>query len=364
MQTRAPRLPRFGVSVPPSLAMTAAGVDISMGSVKCVELSHAHGHVTLRTHSEVPLPEGVVIDGDIEKPDVVTDIIRSFRVKNRIRYAHAALSEKKSYLYQIIVPADQKNLRDAVEFDLEAHVPLPPSDTIFDFEVVRRERSGTIVSVTAFARRLVEGYEKIFKNAGVVLRSLEVESHALVRAAVPPKDKDRVVMVVDMGKRSTRIAVADHGVVSYTATMDIGGDMLTQALMKRFSLDETKAEEMKNTRGFIMTADNADVVEAVAGTVSVIKDELMRHRSYWDNPTGDDLPRPPIDRMIIAGGNANMIGLSEYLADATGLSVGVANVWTNAFSLDEYIPHMPAHESLEFAPAIGLALKSAFNQTW
>lgn len=359
-----PALARFGFAPPTSLTMPAAGLDISGGSAKFVQLGQSHSSLNLQGFGEVPLAEGVLVAGEIENPDAVAEILRSFRLKHHIRYANTSLSEKKAFLYQVLVPHDVRSLREAVEFDLEAHVPLPPAETLFDFEVARDTREGRIVAVTAYARRIIETYESVFQKAGVVLRSLEVESHAIARAVLGVKGRGQVVLVVDMGKKTTRIAVADHGAVSYTATMDLGGNMLTEALMKRFSIDAAAADAMKNEKGFLRGKDNTDVVEAVAGSVSVLKDELAKHIQYWNSPTPDDVPREKVERVIISGGNANLIGLAEYLSDSLGLSVHAAHVWRNAFSINHYIPPMQAAQSLEYAPAIGLALKSAFNQSW
>ena len=355
---------RLQLSVPSSLALPAAGIDISAGSVKCMQFTREHGHIAVGAYTQVPLQEGVFVDGDIEKEDVIVEVLRTLRLKHRVRYAVASLSERKSYLYQILATPEQKNLQEAVEFDLEAHVPLPPAETLFDFEVVRRTPQGTVLAVTAFARRVIETYERVFTAAGITLRGLEIESHALVRAALSEQDRARVVMIVDMGKRSTRIAVSDHGAVSYTATVDFGGDMLTQALMKRFNLEVAQAEEMKNARGFLLGADNKDVVEAVASSISVLRDELVRHVAFWNSPSSIDVSRDPVARVVIAGGNANMTGLAEYLSGALFIPVVVADVWQNIFSLDQYIPTMPKNESLEFAPAIGLAKKYALNPLW
>lgn len=355
---------RLALSVPQSLSLPAAGVDISGGSIKCMQFSQEHGHLIVGDYTQIPLQDGVFVDGDIEKEEVITEVLRTLRLKNRVRYAVASLSERKSYLYQTLASPEQKNLQEAVEFDLEAHVPLPPQETLYDYEVVRTTPQGTVLAVTAFARRVVESYERVFTAAGITLRGLEIESHALVRAALSEKDRSRVVMIVDMGKRSTRIAVADHGVVSYTATVDFGGDMLTQALQKRFSLDVQKAEEMKNARGFLLGDDNKDVVEAILSSISILRDELTRHVAFWNSSTGTEIARDSVERVVIAGGNANMTGLAEYLSSTLFLPVVVADVWQNVFSLDHYVPSMPIHESLEFAPAIGLAKKYALNPPW
>ncbi len=55
-------------------------------------------------------------------------------------------------------------------------------------------------------------------------------------------------MVVDFGKLTTRIAIIDHGVAAFTATIDVGGDALTSAVMKTFKVDAPAAETMKNEK--------------------------------------------------------------------------------------------------------------------
>lgn len=357
-------LRRVALRAPAYLAWHAAGIDISEGSVKCMQFNRHGGGLTVGSYSQIPLASGTMVNGEIEREDIIVEVLRTLRLKERVRFAVATLSERKAYLYQTIIAPEQKNIDRAVEFDLEAHVPLPPADTLFDYEIVRRGPEGTTVAVTAFARRIVEMYEKVFAAAGITLRALEIETQALARAVLSDKDRERIVMIVDMGKRATRLAVADHGVVSYTATVDFGGDVVTAALMKRFSIDTQAAEEMKNARGFLLGPENQDVVEAVASSISVLRDELARHVSFWNSPDPHDVPRTLLDRVVIAGGNANMLGLSEYLSGALSLPVVVADVWQNIFSLDEYIPAMPMNSSLEYAPAIGLAKKYALNTPW
>ncbi len=348
---------------PKFLSASAGGIDISSGSVKCVLLNGYGPSITLKSYGETPLPDGVIVGGDIEERDKLVEVLRSFRLRYGIRDAHACLPEKKAYLYKVLVP-EKGNLRAGVEFDFESHVPLPPGEAIFDYEVVRRTDEGTIVAVTAYAKRIVTQYASAFQEAGIKLRSLEVEAQALARAVVTPEDKRRVVMMMDFGKKTTRITVAEYGVVVFTATLEIGGDTLTTAVMKLLNIPEKEAEEAKNNRGFIMSADNKNLVDALMSTVSVVKDEVLKHLSYWNNPPADDMPRKPIEKVIICGGNANLRGFPEYLEGSINIPVSIANVWSNAFSLDEYIPHMQFSESLEYATAVGLAIRGAGTKVW
>lgn len=351
-------------SVPSGVLMPAAGIDISQGSVKSVLLTEHGRYATLKSYAETPLPEGAIVDGDIELEDRVVEVLRSMRLRQGIHFAAASLPEKKAYLYRTLITPETKDMRAGVEFDFETHVPLPPGEAIFDYEPVRRTESGTVVAVTAYARRIVEKYQSVFEKAGIILRALEVESQSLARATVGTEDRARTVLMIDFGKHTTRIAIVEHGVVVFTATVEVGGNALTQAVMKRMNVAEAEAEKIKNEKGFLMSADNKDLVETLMSTVSVVKDEIVRHMTYWNNPPADELPRRPIERAIICGGNANLRGFPEYLEGFLNVPVKVADVWASTLSLDRYIPPMPFSVSLEYATAIGLALRSRGNRSW
>lgn len=349
--------------VPHYLNAPGAGIDISTGSVRAAMLEWHGASARVTTHERIEVPAGTIVDGDIEQPDALVEILRRMRLKQRIHHAYASLPEKKAYLYQTLVPAGETDIRSAVEFDLEAHVPIPPAEALFDFEAVRRTEAGTIVSVTAYAKRIVDEYREVFRRAGIMLNALEVESQGTARALITPTSAHEVIMVVDFGKHSTRIAVVDHGAVSFTATVDVGGDALTSAVKKHYKVEEAEAEVIKNEKGMLTGEENRQLLETLMTTVSVLKDEVAAHLAYWSTASAD-VPRIPVGRLILVGGNANLKGLPEYLARALGLPVTVGNVWSNAFSLDQYVPPLTFEESLEYAVAIGLALRAAPTRLW
>lgn len=348
---------------PEYLRMAGAGIDISSHSVRAVVLD-ARGHGTkLDAYHKMDLEDGVVFDGDIEKPDKLIEVLRTLRLREHIRFAHASLLERKSYLYQILLPKGVSDMRSAVEFSLEEHVPIPPNEMVFDYQVVRTVDAGTIVSVTAYAKRIVESYTNVFTKAGITLQSLEVESQAAARALLDVTKRDKTVLLVDFGKNTTRIAVADCGVASFSATIDVGGDAMTNAIMKHFSISQDEAEKIKNKEGFLENKKNKELYEALMLTLSVLRDELSKHISFWNTSDEDGVPRRAVQEVRIIGGNANLRGLPEFLSRSLDLPVTVGNPWINAFSLDEYIPRMPADESLQYATTIGLALRS-YSHAW
>ncbi len=362
-------LSQFARAFPPPnyLSMPGAGIDIGESSVKVVTFKTHTGGCLLGGSAQAELAEGVVVGGDIEKPDVLVETLRSFRLRERIHFAHAALPERKAYVYQILVPhSEKKDLHSAVEFSLEGNVPIAPADVEFDYEVSRTISSGTIVSVTAIARRVVESYQDVFQRAGITLRSLEIESQALKRTLWGEENKERTIMSVDFGRKTTRVAIFDSGTVAFTATLDVGGDALTSAVMKRFAISEEEAEKMKNEKGFLEGNTNRDLYEALATTASVLKDEIGRHVGYWNElSVGENsVPRRSVERIVLVGGNANVKGIAEHLSRVLGMSVCVGDVWNGVIDLDTYIPTMDRRNSFEYATTIGLAARSCNPRLW
>jgi type IV pilus assembly protein PilM len=170
-------------------------------------------------------------------------------------------------------------------------------------------------------------------------------------------------MIIDFGKRSTRATIVERGVVSFTSTLDVGGETFTAAIMKAFSADEAQAEKIKDEKGFLMRDQNGEVVEALMSGVSVLREEIAQQLAFWNAPS-EGVQHEPVSKIIICGGSAKLKGFPEYLEAALGLPVLFANAWEGAFSLDEYVPPMPFSQSLGFATAIGLAKRGSPYEPW
>ena len=114
---------------------------------------------------------------------------------------------------------------------------------------------------------------------------------------------------------------------------------------------------MKRTHGLSRDVENVELFNTLIGGVSVLKDEIFKNYAYW-NTHKDELgnARPQIDEIIISGGNANLIGITEYLEASLKTPVKLGNVWTNMNYEKNYIPDMNFDDSLSYATAIGLAL--------
>ena len=100
-----------------------------------------------------------------------------------------------------------------------------------------------------------------------------------------------------------------------------------------------------------------DLFFSLMNAVSALKDELNKLSVYWSthkDQAGEQERK--ITKIVLCGRDAGLSGFADYLSLSLQSRVEVANVWQNAFSLDEYIPPLPFDESLDYAAAVGLAL--------
>jgi len=210
--------------------------------------------------------------------------------------------------------------------------------------------------VAVISQTVIDSYFSLFDGTGFTPLSFELEAQSIARAIVSADDP-RTFMVIDLGETRTGICVVFKGLVLFTSTVDVGGHHLTEAIMKYFSLSEREAIIKKEKFGLHSGAIDTGVFPALINLLSTLKDEVNKHYIYWHKyPFEDGTLRPKIDAIYLCGGEANLIGLDDYLTASLTLQVERANPWVNTNPLLEYIPEMSYKEALANVTTLGLAL--------
>jgi type IV pilus assembly protein PilM len=345
---------------PTLLFPTAAGIDISDSSIKWLVFSTKGGEKRIARFGELPLETGIVVSG------MVQDVARLGAALARVRKelggvsaAHAALPEELAYVFgmRLLEATSRDQAMKMIEFEFEDRVPIPPSAAVYDYNPL--SENGDVVdeaAVVVFPEDVAEAYAEAFALSGITLLSLEVEARSIARAV--SGEGDPITLLVDFGRARTGFAVLKQGQPIFTSTVAVGGDMMTQVLMQKLSLTETAAEEFKNEHGLFAESGAAGGVEAVSGTAAALADEIMRHFHYWDTRRNEEGQRvTPVGKIVLVGGSANLNGLTDYIAGRAQAPCECGNVWRNVASFDEYIPPIDRRRSLQYATAIGLALR-------
>ena len=349
---------RTAFAPPRYLAPPLSGIDLSASGVKAVRLVQSPAGLTLGSYVEERLAPGAFAEGEIVDRTAVVAALSAAAKAADISAANAALPESKSYLFETTVQnASRVEWRTTIEQQLDELIPLPPPDVAFDIVRIGQSTDGGVrVAGVGFAHRIIDDTLAAFDQAGVEIHALEGEPFAMARALIPAGDA-ATVLIIDVGKTTTKISIVAGRIPRFETTIGIGGHALTLAVQKHFGVTEAEARKVKIERGIVPAPGNEDYLAAMLSTVSAIRDEILRRLEYWQEKASLTEAHEPVSRAILAGGNASVRGLPEYLEGALGIPVAAGDVFTNLASRDTWIPELDYAESLAYATAIGLALR-------
>lgn len=349
--------------VPGFLSMPSYGIDISDESLKFAQLVTTKHGMALGKHGEIRIPTGVIEGGQIKKPKKLEEILSELKKQEKIEYVRVSLPEEQVYIIRITLEKEGlKSIREGVELILEEHIPLKVDEAIFDYQLLREDEINLYLQIAAIQKRVSQNYLSVFENVGLVVQSMELEAQAIARAVIKKGDTEPY-MIVDFGENRTGIFIVSEGMVSFTSTLEFGGNRLSEMIQKSFEVDFDEAEKIKKKHGLQRNLDDKEIFPVLLNGISVLRDEIAKHLLYWQKHADEEgKNNPPIKKIILCGGNANIIGLSDYFSVSLKIKVDLADVWSNIFSkMEDYIPQINAERSLSFASALGLALGDFYN---
>ncbi len=343
--------------VPNFFVTPSFGLDISDESLKFVELVNGRSGVKLGRYGEKKIPSGIIESGKIKDQKKLGEVLSALRLEVGMRSVRVSLPEEQVYLFKLSLDkAGLLNVREAIELSLEEHIPISAADSIFDYELLSEDDQKLELQISAIPKNVIDDYLALFQNASLSVQSFELEAQAISRSVVKRGDMD-TYMIVDFGQTRTGIFIVSKGVVTFTSTLDVGGVSLNSMIAKNFKISLDQAKELKQQYGLKRNVENREIFSVLLNSVSVLRDEIVKHFLYWQTHRDENgVTNPPIKKIILCGGDANLIGLADYISVSMKSPVEMANVWVNIIDTKKYIPDINFKQSISFATAIGLAL--------
>lgn len=337
--------------------MPAAGVDVSDGYIRHVELTPARGGFVVHKWGAKEIPVDAIRGGEIAKRQDLVTALSTLREETGFHHIHAALPEEKAYLFSTEIPrVTKKEIRGAIELLLEENVPIKPDESVFDYAIIRVPiRDHIDVSVSVLPRAIVESYVALYEEAGMTPLVFIVDAQAVAEAVVPQGDNN-THFIVHVGKTRTTLSIVGQGAVYYTSTVAIGSDTLTATFARELNIDEKEAHDKKWSDGLVGVKKNMELYFSLMSTLSVLRDEMNRLLGYWETGHRGKHNLPDVGDIIFSGSDASIPGFTDYFALAMGKTARLADVWANVPLHANEVPPIPFRESLDFATAIGLAL--------
>jgi len=330
------------------------GVDIGTSGVKIVELIREKNKVKLVSYGfSEDVPEGEKFDWR-KNPDRIARIISLVREKSGMSSSDAISSLPTFSVFSSLInlaKMDKKDLSSAVQWEAKKVVPLPLEEMKWDWvEVDEGESGGIKVLLTAAPKFLVEKYIEIFKLAKLNLLSLEAENLSLIRAILG--NDPSTVMLVDIGRNTTDISIAEKGIPILNRSIDSGGDTITKAISRNLNISAHRAEQFKYDLGISsLDSSGVGVPKAILDAVSPIVDEIRYTLNLFQ-----DKNKRSVEKVVLSGGGALLANLADHLSKTLDKKTIIGDPWFRiSYPLD--LEPLLKELSPKLAVAVGLAMR-------
>ncbi|MBW4678321.1 MAG: pilus assembly protein PilM [Desmonostoc geniculatum HA4340-LM1] len=313
------------------------GIELAPERVNVVQLRKQRQGLKLEILTSVPVPEGVVTDGQITDPPAMAQLIQEALAQSKIKVSRVAtgVPGRDSIVRLIPVPAelDDKELREMVlNHEAGLYLPYPREEADVDYQKLGYfvDEDGiekVQVLLVATRKEITDTYISTFEQAGLQIDVLEINSFALIRTI---RDQLRqfgpqeAAVLVDIEFDSTEIAIIVNGVPQFSRTVPIGTYQMQTALARAMSLPTSRDMEM--LQGMVITPTPIDggktgVTELDPGMAAILRvlgeltDELRRSIDFYLNQS-ENLE---VAQILLAGPGGGLQQLDEFFTQRLSL---------------------------------------------
>lgn len=348
------------------------GLDISDLSLKIIKLKKKKGFLSLVSFLEEKIPSGLIDGGEIKDEKSLAKIIKNAlpKVKGeklKTKYVIASLPEEKAFLEVIQMPKlAERDLKSAIIYEAENHIPLPLEEVYLDSHIVSpvvNHLDHLDVLLAALPKKTVDPYVSCLKMAGLIPEVLEIESLAVARALIKNGLSPFPALLADFGATRTSFVIFSGHSLRFTGSIPVSSQALTEALANILKVDLKTAERLKLKYG-IQTGDKEkekEIFEALIPALTDLKEQIKKYIVYYQAHTSHEhllVDGKEVKKIFLSGGGAVLSGLTDFLSSELKIPVEIGNPWVNILQepLRE-VPELPFEESLRYTTALGLALR-------
>ncbi|UFT97927.1 pilus assembly protein PilM [Radiobacillus kanasensis] len=174
------------------------------------------------THlGEEPLPEGVIVDGKIEDPKALLDIVKSLvkREKWTNRTLYFCIPDSFITFREILVPLEleRHEIRGYVELEWKDNHPFPFTDPIFDYAPLEEVDGKRRVLLVAYPNSIIHPYKEVFEQANLKPKVADVTAFSLYRlfAHLDKHKREESLLTIQWGFGSIVLAAFYGGIPAF-----------------------------------------------------------------------------------------------------------------------------------------------------
>jgi type IV pilus assembly protein PilM len=336
------------------------GCDVGSSSIKIVELKPLKNDEYQLLHAAIAnLSPEAIVDGAIMDSSLVVEALSRLIADNNIRNPNfgGSLSGHSVIIKKIQLPSmTDSELAESIQWEAEQYIPFDINDVNLDYVVLDSGAGDTMdVLLVAVKKDRIADYTSVIVQAGKDPVLVDVDVFALQNAFEANYSADgETAALVNIGASVMNINVLHRGTSIFWRDVAFGGNQYTEAIQRELNLPREDAERLK--LGNQIGEHSLQQVMGVLNSVSEdLAAELQKTIDFFVATSSVDR----LDRLVLAGGSAQVLNLDEVLKERFQVDVEIMNPFRNIrYSDSDFDPEWINRHAPAMSVAVGLAVRT------
>jgi type IV pilus assembly protein PilM len=286
---------------------SVVGLDIGTQCIKAIEIARDKYDHVITGYAQIEVAH------EAARQDAIAELMRESRFRSK-RVATAVSGKNVIFRYiQMPDMADDK-LVQAVRLDATKYIPFDVDEVELDVQKLSKFDDGNGKTeakclLTAAKKAVVADQAQMLIDLGLQPVTIGVDGFALgnaweLAAEVNPglHDPGKTIALVDVGATKTSINILHDTVSCFAREVPMGGQDLSNAIMRRLGVEAAQAEALKRD-----PADQASVVEeAMSQVIEDLGNEVNLSFDFFENQFDGE-----VQEVWLTGGSALLTFLEE-----------------------------------------------------
>lgn len=339
------------------------GIDIGISAIKLAEVvSLSDGKYKLNKYASIPLPEGSIIEDEIQKEDEVLKALQEGieELNSTSKFVCIGFSGPNTIIKKLqLAGGNNEEVEDQATWEIEQYLPFPIDEGNISFSVVGENQGGGVdVIAGAIKKTTLETFKSLIERSNLKVKIADLNAAATINVIEAVmggevKARGKTWLFLDIGAQKTHFIIYKNGVMAFFKEINIAGLTITEEIQRQMGVNYTEAESLK-IEGDGSGNIPVEVVDLMNQVLDSFFSELKKTVDFWVSSSSEEA----FDGCIITGGSSLIPGLPEALQELFETEVQILNPFLtmtyNQNNITEEALGEIAHKGV---CAIGLALR-------
>lgn len=311
--------------------------DIGSTNTKIAEGTYYNGILSIEKLIDIPTPAKAIIDGNIEKKELLVSILKKALNDNGINAKEGICTNNSSLIInrEIIIPdVKEEELDTVVRYEIQQYLPINLEDYVLQISKIGEQYSdeGKKLEIRAIAypKKMAKGYYDFLIDLNLKPFALDVNYNALNKLLnyvemINGKKFDikKSFVFIDMGSASLDVNIYSNGTLKFTRMIKAGGKYIDEILYENMNIPIEEIEKFK-VNDIDLNKDQLEFQnEIILDIFEQWIDKVEKVIQFYKSKNFDD----DINKIFVYGRTSRIKNIEDYITSKIGIeTIKIKNI--------------------------------------